>query len=60
MIAGLMTEPRSDGRPPLPPAIGAPPPLTERRRAHRRAEDRRLRAEKVLLARTLDVLAAEG
>jgi len=55
-----MTERRTDGRPPEVPAVAAPPPLTERRHGPRRAEDRRAHQERVLLARTLDVLAADG
>jgi signal transduction histidine kinase len=60
MIAPAMIERRTDGRPPQVPAVAAPPPITERRHGPRRAEDRRAHQERVLLARTLDVLAAEG
>src|SRR5262245_6582583 len=60
MIACAMIERRTNGRPPKVPAVAAPPPLTERRHGPRRAEDRRAHQERVLLARTLDVLAADG
>lgn len=54
-----MIEPRP--RPLSQPPTVAPPPLfRERRTAHRRAEDRQAHQEKVLLARALDVLAAES
>jgi len=55
-----MTERRTDGRPPAVPAVAAPPPIPERRHGPRRAEDRRAHQERALLARTLDVLAADG
>ena len=42
------------------PAVPAPPPFTERRRAFRRAEDRAVHEERALLARALDVLAGPG
>jgi len=47
------------GRPSL-PAIPAPPPFTERRRAFRRSEDLAAHEERALLARVLDVLAGSG
>ena len=47
------------GRPSL-PAIPAPPPFTERRRAFRRSEDQAVHEERALLARALDVLAGSG
>jgi signal transduction histidine kinase len=46
-------------RPPL-PAIPAPPPFAERRRAFRRSEDLGAHEERALLARVLDVLAGPG
>ena len=55
-----MYDPRPDGLPPQPPIVAAPPPFVDRRRAHRRAEDRVAHQEKVLLARALDVLASDG
>ncbi len=55
-----MTDQRPDGLPPQPPAISAPSPFVDRRTARRRAEDRTAHREKVLLARTLDVLASDG
>src|SRR5436190_15870067 len=55
-----MTQPTTDGRPPQAPAVGGPSSFPERRRGPRRSEDRLVHQEKVLLARTLDVLAAEG
>jgi signal transduction histidine kinase len=55
-----MTELTPNGRPTEHPAVDGPTPSTERRRGPRRAEDRLVHEEKVLLARTLDVLAAEG
>jgi signal transduction histidine kinase len=47
-------------RPVVAPAISPPPPFTERRRAFRREADRIAHEETRLLARALDVLAAEG
>jgi signal transduction histidine kinase len=55
-----MTDPRPDGLPPQPPTIPAPRPFVERRLSNRRGDDRFARQEKVLLARALDVLAADG
>ena len=54
-----MLDPRATRLPAQPPAVPPPPPLTERRASFRRAEDRVAHQEKVLLARTLDVLAAD-
>jgi len=42
------------------PAIPAPSPIAERRRAFRRSEDLSAHEERALLARALDVLAAPG
>jgi signal transduction histidine kinase len=53
-----MTQPTSTRLPARPPAIAAPAPFRERRVAHRRVEDRAAHQEKVLLARSLDILAA--
>lgn len=48
-------------RPPArPPAVAPPPPFVDRRITHRRAADREAHEERALLARTLDVLAADG
>ena len=47
------------GRPPAGPAIGAPPPFTERRTAARRVEDQLAWRETALLARSLDILVAD-
>jgi len=47
------------GRPTL-PAIPAPSPFAERRRAFRRSEDLSVHEERALLARVLDVLAGPG
>ena len=52
-----MTDPASTRRPAQPPAISAPPRFRERRTTFRRAEDREAHREKVLLARSLDILA---
>lgn len=41
------------------PTVAPPPPFVDRRRASRRAEDRRSDDERRLLARALDILAAE-
>ncbi len=54
-----MLEPRQGRLPVQPPNVSAPPPLTERRASFRRAEDREAHQERVLLARALDVLAAD-
>ena len=54
-----MLDPRQPRLPVQPPAVSPPPPLTERRASYRRAEDRDAHQEKVLLARALDVLAAD-
>lgn len=54
-----MLDPRQPRLPVQPPAVSPPPPLTERRASYRRAEDRESHQEKVLLARALDVLAAD-
>jgi signal transduction histidine kinase len=54
-----MLDPRLPRLPAQPPAVPPPPPLTERRASFRRAEDREAHQEKVLLARALDVMAAD-
>jgi signal transduction histidine kinase len=53
-----MLEPRHQRLPAQPPTVNAPPPLAERRASFRRAEDRQAHQERTLLARALDVLAA--
>jgi signal transduction histidine kinase len=53
-----MLDPRHQRLPAQPPTVTAPPPLAERRAAFRRAEDRQAHQERTLLARALDVLAA--
>jgi signal transduction histidine kinase len=50
---------RHPTHPPL-PAIPAPSPYSERRRAFRRSEDLAAHEERALLARVLDVLAGSG
>jgi signal transduction histidine kinase len=55
-----MTDQRPDGLPPQPPAVIAPRPFADRRQALRRTEDRVANQERLLLARALDVLAADG
>jgi signal transduction histidine kinase len=52
-----MTDRRFDRPSVDPPTIAPPPPFAERRIAYRRAADRIAHREKVLLARTLDLLA---
>jgi signal transduction histidine kinase len=54
-----MLDPRKSRLPAQPPTVPAPPPMTERRASHRRAEDRQVHQERILLARALDVLAAD-
>ena len=54
-----MLDPRLPRPPAQPPAVPPPPPLSERRGSFRRAEDGVAHQEKVLLARALDVLAAD-
>lgn len=54
-----MIEPRSDRLPAQAPAVSAPRLFVERRVNFRRAEDQIAHAEKVLLARALDVLASD-
>ena len=54
-----MLDPRQQRLPAQPPTIPAPPPLTDRRASSRRAEDRYAHQERILLARALDVLAAD-
>jgi signal transduction histidine kinase len=54
-----MLDSRMPRLPAQPPSVSPPPPLTERRASFRRAEDREAHQEKVLLARALDVLAAD-
>lgn len=54
-----MLEPRQGRLPVQPPTVSAPPPLTDRRASFRRAEDRQAHQERILLARALDVLAAD-
>jgi signal transduction histidine kinase len=49
-----------DGLPPQPPAVSPPKPVVDRRVGYRRAADRIAHQERLLLARTLDVLAADG
>ncbi|HET9613301.1 MAG TPA: HAMP domain-containing sensor histidine kinase [Candidatus Limnocylindrales bacterium] len=46
--------------PPRPPIVAAPKPVADRRVAHRRTADRVANQERLLLARTLDVLASEA
>lgn len=53
-----MLEPRPQRLPAQPPTVNAPPPLAERRASFRRVEDRQAHQERILLARALDVLAA--
>ena len=53
-----MTRPPHPRLPARPPAIAAPAAFRERRVAHRRVEDKTAHREKVLLARSLDILAA--
>ena len=53
-----MLDPRHQRLPAQPPTVTAPPPMDERRAAFRRAEDRQAHQERTLLARALDVLAA--
>jgi signal transduction histidine kinase len=56
-----MFDPRNTPRlPARPPTVSPPPPASERRTAYRRADDRDAHEERVLLTRTLDVLAGEG
>ena len=55
-----MSEPDQPRLPASAPSIAPPPPFRERRVAHRRTEDRRAHQERGLLARALDVLAADG
>jgi signal transduction histidine kinase len=55
-----MTE-AQPGRPTVePPVVGAPPPFVDRRVNYRRAADQIAHRETVLLARALDVLAADA
>lgn len=54
-----MHDPLNGRLPAQPPTVSAPPPLTERRASFRRAEDRQAHQERTLLARALDVLAAD-
>jgi two-component system sensor histidine kinase KdpD len=55
-----MTQPRTGRHDVRPPTVPAPPPFVERRATFRRASDRHVRRETVLLARSLDVLAEGG
>ncbi len=57
---GPMIDQRPDRLPARPPTVSAPRAFTERRVAHRRAEDKIAHQEKVLLARALDVLASDS
>ncbi len=57
---GPMIDHRPDRLPARPPTVSAPPAFTERRVAHRRAEDKVAHQERVLLARALDVLASDS
>jgi signal transduction histidine kinase len=54
-----MSDPRSARSPNSTPNVAAPPPFVERRRTFRRAADRQAHEETRLLARALDVLAAD-
>ncbi|HEY4633523.1 MAG TPA: HAMP domain-containing sensor histidine kinase [Candidatus Limnocylindrales bacterium] len=54
-----MSDPRSARLPSPAPSVAPPPPFVERRRTFRRAADRRAHEETRLLARALDVLAAD-
>jgi signal transduction histidine kinase len=54
-----MSDPRSARPPNTTPNVAAPPPFVERRRTFRRAADRQAHEETRLLARALDVLAAD-
>jgi signal transduction histidine kinase len=57
--AGVDIEARSLRLPAQPPTVSPPRPFNERRRTHRRTEDRNAHREKVLLAHALDVLASD-
>ena len=52
-------DPRPVRLPAIAPSVLPPRPFVERRVAHRRAEDRDAHREKVLLARSLDILASD-
>jgi signal transduction histidine kinase len=54
-----MLDSRQRRLPAQPPTVAPPPPLSERRASYRRAEDRQVHQERILLARALDVLAAD-
>ena len=54
-----MSQARSSHRSVQPPVVSAPPRFVERRSSFRRAADRLTHSETVLLARSLDVLAAD-
>jgi signal transduction histidine kinase len=55
-----MTSSRPTRLPVAAPTVAAPPPFVERRVSFRRVADRLAHEETALLARSLDVLAAEG
>jgi signal transduction histidine kinase len=57
--SGVDIEPRPARLPALAPTVPPPRPFVERRVASRRAEDRDAHREKVLLARSLDILASD-
>ena len=54
-----MHDQRQPRLPAQPPSVSPPPPFAERRAKYRRVEDRQVHQERVLLARALDVLAAD-
>ena len=55
----LVSDPRRTRLPVVPPTVAPPPPFVERRVESRRAEDRVAHEEAALLARALDILAAD-
>jgi signal transduction histidine kinase len=55
-----MIHQRPDRLPAQPPAVSAPPALSDRRVSHRRTTDQVAQREKVLLARALDILASDS
>jgi signal transduction histidine kinase len=54
-----MLDPRQTRLPARSPVVAAPPPFADRRLGSRRAEDREAHEERALLARALDILAAD-
>ena len=54
-----MTEPPSPRLPITPPTVLPPPPFADRRVTYRRTTDRLAHRERVLLARSLDILAGD-